>query len=104
MQEEERKVAVQLAAKQIMPIKQTVIKHKARVITGAEKKFSAYHALTKVSTEPIYFAALCLNILEGVTHECFLFQARADAKLIGKRAKRAKEAAENAEDITKKKK
>lgn len=33
-----------------------------------------------------------------------LNQARADAKLVGKRAKRAKEAAENAEDITKKKK
>ncbi|XP_059477323.1 large ribosomal subunit protein eL13 [Neocloeon triangulifer] len=75
--EEERKVAVQLKSKEVMPIKQTTIKYKARVITGAEKKFSAYHALRK---------------------------ARADAKLIGKRAKRAREAAENAEDITKKKK
>lgn len=53
VQEEERKVAVQLAAKQIMPIKQTVIKYKARVITGHEKKFSAYHALTKVSVDSI---------------------------------------------------
>ncbi|CAB3364265.1 large ribosomal subunit protein eL13 [Cloeon dipterum] len=75
--EEERKVAVQLQDKQVMPIKQTTIKYKARAITGAEKKFSAYHALRK---------------------------ARADAKLVGKRAKRAREAAENAEDITKKKK
>jgi hypothetical protein len=58
VQEEERKVAVQLAAKQIMPIKQTVIKHKARVITGAEKKFSAYMALTKVSVDSICVAVL----------------------------------------------
>jgi hypothetical protein len=65
VQEEERKVAVQLAAKQIMPIKQTVIKHKARVITGAEKKFSAYHALTKVRVYSIYtvffVSSVCLK-------------------------------------------
>lgn len=60
MQEEERKVAVQLAAKQIMPIKQTVIKFKARAITGAEKKFSAYHALTKVCTDLSYFATVII--------------------------------------------
>lgn len=45
-----------------------------------------------------------MDFLQGDTHVFLFSQARADAKLIGKRAKRAKEAAENAEDITKKKK
>ncbi|KAF4519951.1 hypothetical protein B566_EDAN015043 [Ephemera danica] len=72
--EEERKVATQLKGKQVMPIRQQVTRYPARVITGAEKKFSAFHALRK---------------------------ARVDAKMVGMRAKKAREAAENAEDITK---
>lgn len=58
-----------------MPIKQKAfVKAKARVITEEEKKFSAYVALRK---------------------------ARADARLVGIRAKRVKDAAENPDDVTK---
>ncbi|XP_044753444.1 60S ribosomal protein L13 [Coccinella septempunctata] len=70
--EEERKVATQLLT-QVIPIRQPSAKLKARVPTEEEKKFSAYNTLRK---------------------------ARADARLIGIRAKRAKDAAEN-EDVTK---
>uniref|UniRef100_A0A0A9ZHR3 60S ribosomal protein L13 n=1 Tax=Lygus hesperus TaxID=30085 RepID=A0A0A9ZHR3_LYGHE len=71
--EEERKVATQQPLP-VMPIKQPVIKFKARVITDDEKKYSAFTALRK---------------------------GRADQRLVGIRAKRAKEAAENAEDPSK---
>lgn len=47
LQEEERKLATQLMT-ELMPIKQTQVKPKARVITEEEKKFSAYTALRKV--------------------------------------------------------
>ncbi|KAK0175167.1 hypothetical protein PV327_008941 [Microctonus hyperodae] len=71
---EELKVATQLKG-DIMPIKQKAfVKAKARVITEEEKKFSAYVALRK---------------------------ARADARLVGIRAKRVKDAAENPDDVTK---
>ncbi|BES96296.1 unnamed protein product [Nesidiocoris tenuis] len=71
--EEERKLATQQPLP-VMPIKQPVIKYKARVISDDEKKYSAFFALRK---------------------------ARADERLVGVRAKRAKEAAENAEDPSK---
>ncbi|KAK9499631.1 hypothetical protein O3M35_002642 [Rhynocoris fuscipes] len=71
--EEEMKVATQLPSP-VMPIKQPVIKYKARVPTEEEKKFSVYGALRK---------------------------ARADKRLVGVRAQRMKLAAENAEDLTK---
>lgn len=58
-----------------MPIKhQAPAKAKARVVTEEEKKFSAYVTLRK---------------------------ARADARLVGIRAKRMKDAAENPDDVTK---
>ncbi|XP_034946295.1 60S ribosomal protein L13 [Chelonus insularis] len=72
--EEERKVATQFKG-DIMPIRQKAsLKSKARVITEEEKKFSAYITLRK---------------------------ARADARLVGIRAKRVKDAAENPDDVTK---
>ncbi|XP_045464401.1 60S ribosomal protein L13-like [Harmonia axyridis] len=70
--EEERKVATQLTT-EVLPIRQASIKLKAKVPTEEEKNFSPYNTLRK---------------------------ARADARLIGIRAKRAKDAAEN-EDVTK---
>lgn len=58
-----------------MPIRhKMVLKAKARVITEEEKKLSAYITLRK---------------------------ARADARLVGIRAKRVKDAAENPDDVTK---
>lgn len=48
LQEEERKLATQLKTV-VMPIKQTQVRPKARLITEEEKKFSAYTALRKVS-------------------------------------------------------
>nr|QBH73312.1 putative cold induced protein [Frankliniella cephalica] len=74
--EEERKVASQLKT-EVMPIKQTQSRPKARAVTEDEKKFSPYVALRK---------------------------ARADARLVGIRAKRIKDAAENPDDISKAKK
>lgn len=71
--EEERKVATQLQG-EILPIRQSNIRTKARVPTDEEKKFEAYVTLRK---------------------------ARADARLVGIRAKRVKDAAENPEDVTK---
>lgn len=72
--EEERKVATQLKG-QVMPVRhQAPAKAKARVVTEEEKKFSAYITLRK---------------------------ARADARLVGIRAKRVKDAAENPDDVTK---
>nr|ACY71297.1 ribosomal protein L13 [Chrysomela tremula] len=71
--EEERKVATQLQG-EVLPIRQPSIRAKARVPTEEEKKFEAYVALRK---------------------------ARADARLVGIRAKRVKDAAENPEDVTK---
>ncbi|KAJ1523860.1 hypothetical protein ONE63_010416 [Megalurothrips usitatus] len=74
--EEERKVATQLTT-EVMPIKKPKISFSVRVPTEEEKKFSPYIALRK---------------------------ARADARLVGIRAKRIKDAAENPEDISKVKK
>ncbi|CAG9826921.1 unnamed protein product [Diabrotica balteata] len=71
--EEERKVASQLQG-EVLPIKQASIRTKARVPTEEEKKFEAYITLRK---------------------------ARADARLVGIRAKRIKDAAENPDDVTK---
>ncbi|KAF7271369.1 ribosomal protein L13 [Rhynchophorus ferrugineus] len=71
--EEERKNATQLAG-EVLPVKQPAIRSKARVPTEEEKAFNAYITLRK---------------------------ARADARLVGVRAKRAKDAAENPEDVTK---
>ncbi|XP_046999426.1 60S ribosomal protein L13 [Schistocerca americana] len=71
--EEERKVASQLKTT-VMPIKQPSVKPKARTITEEDKKFSAFTALRK---------------------------ARADARLVGIRAKRLKDAAENPDDVSK---
>nr|CAH7753537.1 unnamed protein product [Callosobruchus chinensis] len=71
--EEERKVATQLKG-EILPIRQASIRTKARVPTEEEKKFEAYVTLRK---------------------------ARADARLVGIRAKRVKEAADNPDDVTK---
>ncbi|KAJ8944109.1 hypothetical protein NQ314_009552 [Rhamnusium bicolor] len=71
--EEERKVATQLTS-EVLPIRQPAIRTKARVPTEAEKTFSAYITLRK---------------------------ARADARLVGIRAKRIKDAAENPDDVTK---
>jgi len=74
--EEERKVATQLVG-EVIPIKQVSVKPKARVPTEEEKKYSVFTALRK---------------------------ARADARLIGIRAKRQKEAAENPDDVKETKK
>lgn len=71
--EEERKVATQLVG-EVLPIRQSSIRTKARVPTEEEKNFEAYVALRK---------------------------ARADARLVGIRAKRVKDAAENPDDVTK---
>lgn len=71
--EEERKVATQLEG-EVLPIRQDSIRAKARIPTEEEKKFEAYVTLRK---------------------------ARADARLVGIRAKRIKEASENPEDVTK---
>ncbi|XP_015586241.1 60S ribosomal protein L13 [Cephus cinctus] len=72
--EEERKLATQVKG-QVMPVRrQPPARSKARVITEDEKKFSAYVTLRK---------------------------ARADARLVGIRAKRVKDAAENPDDVTK---
>jgi len=70
---EELKLASQLQGP-VMPIRQPAKKEKARVPTEEEKKFTAFTALRK---------------------------ARADARLVGIRAKRAKEAAENPEEAAK---
>ncbi|XP_050307061.1 60S ribosomal protein L13 [Anthonomus grandis grandis] len=70
---EERKVATQLTG-EVLPIRQPALRTKARVPTEEEKNFNAYVTLRK---------------------------ARADARLVGIRAKRAKDAAENPEDVTK---
>ncbi|KAJ8686347.1 hypothetical protein QAD02_022141 [Eretmocerus hayati] len=72
---EECKVAAQVKG-EVMPqgLHQAAAKAKARVITEDEKKFNAYIALRK---------------------------ARADARLVGIRAKRVKDAAENPDDVTK---
>lgn len=60
---------------EIMPVRhQAPAKAKARVISEEERKFSAYVTLRK---------------------------ARADARLVGIRAKRVKDAAENPDDVTK---
>ncbi|KAJ8963732.1 hypothetical protein NQ317_012204 [Molorchus minor] len=71
--EEERKVATQLDG-EVLPIRQPAIRSKARVPTEDEKNFNAYVTLRK---------------------------ARADARLVGVRAKRIKDAAENPDDVTK---
>nr|WGJ63370.1 ribosomal protein L13a [Anastatus japonicus] len=72
---EECKVASQVKG-EIMPqgLHQAPAKAKARLITEDEKKFNAYITLRK---------------------------ARADARLVGIRAKRVKDAAENPDDVTK---
>ena len=71
------KLATQVKG-EIMPVRhQARVKAKARVISESEKKFSAY---TTVRT------------------------ARADARLVGIRAKRAKDAAENPDEVAKDKK
>ena len=71
------KLAMQVKG-EIMPVRhQARVKAKARVISENEKKFSAY---TIVRT------------------------ARADARLVGIRAKRAKDAAENPDEVAKDKK
>nr|CAJ17270.1 ribosomal protein L13e [Sphaerius sp. APV-2005] len=66
-------VATQLTA-EVMPVHQPAVKAQARVPTNKEKKFSAF---------------------------AYLRKARADARLVGIRAKRAKEAADNPDDVTK---
>ncbi|XP_003694362.1 60S ribosomal protein L13 [Apis florea] len=72
--EEEMKLATQVKG-EIMPVRhQPPAKAKARVISEEERKFSAYVTLRK---------------------------ARADARLVGIRAKRVKDAAENPDDVTK---
>ncbi|XP_068983817.1 large ribosomal subunit protein eL13 [Bombus flavifrons] len=72
--EEEMKLATQVKG-EIMPVRhQAPAKAKARVISEEERKFSAYVTLRK---------------------------ARADARLVGIRAKRVKDAAENPEEVTK---
>lgn len=72
--EEEMKLATQVKG-EVMPIRhQGPAKAKARVISEEEKKFSAYITVRK---------------------------ARADARLVGIRAKRIKEATENSDDVTK---
>nr|XP_050851514.1 60S ribosomal protein L13-like [Vespula vulgaris]XP_050851608.1 60S ribosomal protein L13-like [Vespula vulgaris] len=72
--EEEMKVAMQVKG-EVMPIRrQPAIKGKKHAITDDEKKFSAYITLRK---------------------------ARADARLVGIRAKRVKDATENPDDVTK---
>jgi len=74
--EEETSVATQFKG-EIIPVRHYApAKAKARAVSEEEKKFSAYPTLRK---------------------------ARADARLVGARAKRVKEAAENAEEITKSK-
>ena len=72
--EEERKVATQVKTRNVLPIHQPAVKAQARTLTEEEVKFNAFGALRK---------------------------ARADARLVGIRAKRAKEAAENPDDVTK---
>lgn len=68
------KVATQLKGA-VMPIRhQAPAKAMARVVSEEEKKFSAYVTLR---------------------------EARADARLVGIRAKRVKDAAENPDDVTK---
>jgi len=70
--EEKRKLAVQIKGDP-MPIRyQACAKAKARSITEEEKKFSAYITLRK---------------------------ARADARLVGIRAKRVKDAFENSDEV-----
>ena len=66
VQEEEMKMATQLSGP-LMPVRSKPRKEKARAITDAERKYSAFVALR---------------------------QARAHARLAGRRAKRAKEAEE----------
>jgi len=67
--EEERKVATQQKGP-VLPLKKAVPEIEYRKITDEERKFNAVHTLRR---------------------------ARADARLVGKRAKKAREAAENAE-------
>lgn len=61
LQEEECKLATQLKTV-VMPIKQTQVRPKARVITEEEKKFSAYTALRKVGL-PLCFSMQHCKIL-----------------------------------------
>jgi len=65
---EETKLAVQLKTKRVLPVKQRVIREKARPVNDSDTKFNAFQALR---------------------------MARADAKLIGQREKKAKQAAED---------
>ena len=65
LQKEEMELAKQHLGKEVLPIKQVTKKEKARAITPEEKKYSAFVALR---------------------------QARAHARLAGKRAKKLKEA------------
>ena len=74
--EEERKVASQLKSP-VMPIKQIQPRSRARVVKEEEKNFSPFNTLRR---------------------------ARADARLVGIRAKRIRDAAENPDDVTKVKK
>lgn len=72
---EECKLASQVKGK-ILPVRhQAQSKTKSKVVTEEDKKHSCFIALRK---------------------------ARADARLVGIRAKRAKDAAENPDDVTKK--
>ena len=72
--EEKRKLASQLKT-EVLPIRRhAVLRTKARVPTEEEKKFSPFLTLRK---------------------------ARADARLVGIRAKRIKDATENPDDVTK---
>ena len=65
---EETKLAVQLKKSRVLPVKQRVIREKARPVTDDDTKFQAFQALR---------------------------MARADARLIGQREKKAKQAAED---------
>ena len=67
LQEEQVKMATQFTGEQVIPIKVPVYKEKARAISEEEVKYSAFVALR---------------------------QARAHARLAGKRAKKQKEAAQ----------
>lgn len=71
--EEQRQLAKQVTG-EVLPIRQPQIKFRAKVPHDKEKSFNAYITLRK---------------------------ARADARLVGIRAKRIKDAAENPEDVTK---
>lgn len=57
--EEERKVATQLKT-EVMPIRQSVAKSRARVITEDEKKFNAYVFLRKVNIFVYHIRLFCV--------------------------------------------